>query len=183
MQYGIGFFKSFSRLYHGRQLLPLDISRSHAPWQRIQNLASVPTKRDEGALKKCTFQQRQILAPSRLSSLSEKMHYYPGKINRHAKKMKKSSRSMKIDEMIDEKWHLHASPRVCTHLVLVPLLVEGARGRRVTAGRNLASVLAHLRKPVHLRRKFGEPQLYSSPKEERYQTASKMLCTKLKFES
>ena len=91
---------------------------------------------------------------------------------------------MKIDEMIDEKWHLHASPRVSTHLVLVPLLVEGARGRRVTAGRNLASVLAHLRKPVHLRRKFGEPQsLFSSPKEERYQTASKMLCTKSSFET
>ena len=37
-------------------------------------------------------------------------------------------------------------------LVLVALLVEGARDRRVAASRNFASVLAHLREPIHLQR-------------------------------
>jgi len=40
--------------------------------------------------------------------------------------------------------------KINMHLILVPLLVEGARGRRVTASRNLAGVLPHLSKPVHL---------------------------------
>merc|ERR1719305_1928742 len=69
----------------------------------------------------------------------------------HDERAMKNARSTAMQpKMIDEKGLLHASKTNAGYSVLVPLLVQRPGGRGMTALSDLARVLSHLRKTVHL---------------------------------